>query len=174
MFIIAIRGKEWTGAYKTDFADLLETLPENDVLISFPLHFRAFLYTTHVILGHVTGRKRDAVFTKFTKANEKSKTHKYEQYFFLSTSFSDCPQIDIELEEDSETAVATRNNNTDVIANSFATSFLASRSWKGLEQRIFTDNASNKLLNQVDIGETSVTTAVQGRSGIARGYEGEK
>lgn len=84
------------------------------------------------------------------------------------------PKHQHERTENGETRMdlTTRNNNMEITTTSFATSFLSSRSWKGLEQRIPTVRLK-RIFDVLDIGETPVAAPVQGRSGIAKGYEGE-
>lgn len=57
------------------------------------------------------------------------------------------------------TDIIERNNNTSIEIWSPASKFFQSRSWTGLEQKI---------------GETEVAKAIEGRSGLAKSYDGEK
>ncbi|XP_041064914.1 2-(3-amino-3-carboxypropyl)histidine synthase subunit 2 isoform X2 [Carcharodon carcharias] len=58
----------------------------------------------------------------------------------------------------SSTSLIHRNDTLAITQSHSAASFLATRSWQGLEQKL---------------GETSVSKAVEGRKGIAIAYEGE-
>jgi len=67
----------------------------------------------------------------------------------------------VNLSEDSSSSagtVAVRNQHSDVVLASGSGDYLSRRLFKGLEQRI---------------GETPVQLAVEGRRGVARGYEHE-
>jgi diphthamide biosynthesis protein 2 len=84
------------------------------------------------------------------------------QFSFITGSVKKNPkkQIQIEMEKDEEkTALVARNNNTDIVQTwSPAAEYLNKRTYRGLEQKI---------------GETEVTKAVQGRSGIPMSYAEE-
>ncbi len=58
----------------------------------------------------------------------------------------------------SSTSLSTQETSVSVLHRGGGGEFLSERSWKGLEQRL---------------GETEVKKAVEGRRGIAMGYEGE-
>ena len=61
-------------------------------------------------------------------------------------------------ETDSSSALATQETAVSVLHRSGGGEFLQERSWRGLEQQL---------------GETEVKDAVEGRPGIASGYQGE-
>lgn len=71
---------------------------------------------------------------------------------FRSPSYTAEPLSSSLVERNEETTLSTQNRIT-------SAEFLASRSWKGLEQ---------------NLGETPVTKAVEGKEGIAAGYTDER
>ena len=66
--------------------------------------------------------------------------------------------LDSEESKSSLSALATQETSLSVLHRSGGGEFLLERSWRGLEQKL---------------GETEVKDAVEGKSGIASGYEGE-
>ncbi|KJE88859.1 diphthamide biosynthesis protein 2 [Capsaspora owczarzaki ATCC 30864] len=124
--LACVKGKEWTGAYVTDFRQILPRLAEGVDESSLPIA---------------------------------SEDEEVPEFSFISQSMRPMRSTLDDPSLMSAGEIQLRNMQHSVAVHSPAADFLASRSFRGLEQQL---------------GETQVVAAVEGRRGIASGYTDEQ
>lgn len=128
--LACVKGKEWTGEYELDFRRILPKLAE-DLAVD-----------------------KDA---DSNAANAAEDDEEDEEFSFITGKFTPKAGKSTSADGTEKAIVAVQDGNT-AIAVLKGASYLASRSYRGLEQKV---------------GETAVRDAVTGRGGIAMGYSEE-